>query len=1565
MFLSKLPGAAIARALAAASLVLAIVMGSMPTASAQTAAIIPPSENHRWMGAMAEAYPRYGELKLSEALFPGAHDAGTFELNAAFSPDLPALAALQFFVPLQLLYGEIEKWSRTQNGDFTEQLRGGVRYLDLRLCRPIFAGDPVRFCHGLYGTTLESGLDQIAAFAADAAHSKEIVIVNVAATHGFSPELMTSTKQLIKTKLGGRMFQLPSSGGAAATLKSVWDSGKSLIVLADADGDGFWSRGWSSGAWPGQLDLATNDLAWLRNTVVANLACRCNSTVTTTPVGDHMFFTLEIQSTSDVPQQITNTWYQKAYPFGDQEGATDVTSGFINPAVLDKAHRNQNIIVTDFATEHGFVENIKNLTVAKLDLLHGKVAGRAYLSRTESPSSTFAAFMTTSSNGTHFGYTTPIQHGLDQIAPIYPTVAHFGNRLFAGDLKVTSIEEDFLTNTRTWNDGGTGFAVDLNAPGLPTGFSLPASYANAYGKLYVAWTALNGTMHYRSSTDGVSFPAANVHATGFSSSGVPVLATRMGMLYMVWMSPSGLLDYALIEIDGTFTKLGTVAGNLQARPAATGFGSDLIFAWSDKTDRKIRVSAVNPATGLQESIVTLSDMTDAPPSLAVFKESVVLAYTGQDKRRYTLVSSDGVTFPAADRSVEEPAFESTLAPPTLHAWGDRVNVTVGEMVSHGRIITPGTWTREDVTVTFSCEAPVTGVYGFLVDNGGAALDFVEGDVISVRISNPGQSTSVTCVDLSGNAASATADVKIDRTPPQITYLSSTPARPASGWHKTNVTAKFSCVDHESGVEQSQVEDVLEEGRSQLAFGTCVDKVGNSVGSNSTEIFDIDKTPPTVFVTGRTPAPNAYGWNNTAVNVGYFVSDALSGVSGDSISGVMFTNEGANQHRLVTVTDVAGNSANIDLKDPAAPINIDKSAPGWAQPLSITFHKTGPGPYEIFFGTNAIDVLSGLLSTVCDHPPGSLFPGGTTLVWCTATDKVGHTSTKSVSITVVVHNAAPAISVVAGGGPIDEGGSATITVTASDPDGDSINYAFDCNGDGIYEIAPQAGPTASCAFSDSGSRTVNVRVTDWSVAASSSTTVIVNNVAPSAVFSHSGPVDEGSSFMLTLSGATDPSSVDTSAGFTYAFNCGTAYGVFSPSNTVACPTAGSGAVNVRGKVRDKDGGERDYSASVTVKGIPPAITVPAIVSGSATGPDGATVEFDASALDALDGDVAINCSPASGSTFPLGKTTVTCTAADTRGNSASEHFDVIVSDVTGPRLTLPASFVSETGVAVAYVVSASDDVDGPVAISCAPLTGFIAGGGPITVDCSARDAVGNATPGSFVVTGVDTTKPVVSVPADITVDAANAMGAVASYAAVTASDAPNPEAPVLSCSHASGAVFPIGTTVVTCTARDASANIGTASFSVTVTDITTPGAMHGAGFVRQDGSKYDFAFRVEERAGERGKFTLDVRDERPRKGRSSDDRFVAHDITFIAFSDDPTNRAGRPRRPQVDTVRFSGTGSWNGANGYRFEVVAADEGEAARHRESVSITIWDSSGTIVAHVQGTLSGGYVQSQRIRH
>ena len=184
---------------------------------------------------------------------------------------------------------------------------------------------------------------------------------------------------------------------------------------------------------------------------------------------------------------------------------------------------------------------------------------------------------------------------------------------------------------------------------------------------------------------------------------------------------------------------------------------------------------------------------------------------------------------------------------------------------------------------------------------------------------------------------------------------------------------------------------------------------------------------------------------------------------------------------------------------------------------------------------------------------------------------------------LVLNRAPSVSA---GGPytVAEGGSTGLSASGSDPDGDALAYAWDLDDNGTFETT---GQSPSFTWDDGpATRTVTVRATDPSGATATATaTVTVTNVAPTATFTAPDTAPTGT-FTLTFTGQTDPSTADTTAGFAYAFDCGSGYGAFGSSASATCSAPTAGTRSVGGQIRDKDGGVTEYRDTVVITAVPP-------------------------------------------------------------------------------------------------------------------------------------------------------------------------------------------------------------------------------------------------------------------------------------------------------------------------------------------------------------------------------------------
>ncbi len=133
---------------------------------------------------------------------------------------------------------------------------------------------------------------------------------------------------------------------------------------------------------------------------------------------------------------------------------------------------------------------------------------------------------------------------------------------------------------------------------------------------------------------------------------------------------------------------------------------------------------------------------------------------------------------------------------------------------------------------------------------------------------------------------------------------------------------------------------------------------------------------------------------------------------------------------------------------------------------------------------------------------------------------------------------------------------------------------------------------------------------------------------------------------------------------------------------------------------------------------------------ATSASGAVVTYTSPATsDAVDGAGSASCSAASGTTFALGTTQVTCTKSDAAGNAAiPTNFDVIVQDTTAPVIALVGSDPVSVEYGSVYSdagATASDSVDGNISASVIKTGSVGANVGTYTLHYNISDAANNA------------------------------------------------------------------------------------------------------------------------------------------------------------------------------------------------------------------------------------------------
>lgn len=254
----------------------------------------------------------------------------------------------------------------------------------------------------------------------------------------------------------------------------------------------------------------------------------------------------------------------------------------------------------------------------------------------------------------------------------------------------------------------------------------------------------------------------------------------------------------------------------------------------------------------------------------------------------------------SDHDGIDDACDGDIAPPPADTVPPKVTGAVDRQPDHNG------WYNHDATISWSANDPDPS-------SGGPTLPAPT----LVNLEGDNTYTSDESCDSAGNCARGSLDLKLDKTPPEITYTVD-PVPNATGWNNGAAVVHFACTDALSGVESCTGPiTVSGDDGSYIVTGTTSDNAGNTAGVNL--VVNIDATAPRV-TNLLSSQPNQNGWYNQDVTITPSCSDNLSGVASCS-QAVTISQEGAHQDATSSATDFAGNTVSA-----TATVNLDKTVP---------------------------------------------------------------------------------------------------------------------------------------------------------------------------------------------------------------------------------------------------------------------------------------------------------------------------------------------------------------------------------------------------------------------------------------------------------------------------------------------------------------------------------------------------------------------------------------------------------------------------------------------------------------
>jgi len=993
--------------------------------------------------------------------------------------------------------------------------------------------------------------------------------------------------------------------------------------------------------------------------------------------------------------------------------------------------------------------------------------------------------------------------------------------------------------------------VDSTAPQL----SLPADiYAEATG---VQTTVAMGTATASDLVAGAVTPTNNARTS------YPV-----GTSLITWSAVDSYGNRATgtqrIVISDTTAPTLIVPADIYTE--ATGLQSTVAIGTATATDlvsRQLTPTSDAAATFPVATTVVTWTITDSYGNSATGTQNIIV----QDTTLPTLTAPASITVAAVD------AYGTPNSDPTIAAF--LIGATASDTVSGNVLVThddPATFPPGTTTVTFSA---VDGANNTATATATVIVTDQTAPVVTapanVTVAATGQITPVTEPNIQAflNAASASDNVDGALTPTNNTptsfpfgtftiTFSATDAVNNTGTASATLTVQNRTAPTVTAPANVTVSAIDATGTSAahttiaafLNGATSLDLLGNQLtpthnaptqfplgtttvtfsatdayantGTATATVTISDQIPPVVTApTAITVAAlDGYGTPATDPSIDAFLNGTTA-TDNINANPSITHNAGAQLPLGVTTVTFSANDGYGNIGTATSTITInDLTAPVVTAPVDLYQEASAPlTPVALGAATVRDNVDIGLTATT--SKAGS-FPVGTTIITWSATDAYGNIGI-AIQRVIISDTTAPLLNI-----PVDVYVEATGTLTTVATGAATASDLVD----GIItptSNAPTTFPvgttsvtwTAVDAYTNTATAMQNIVVQDTTAP----TVTAPANITVAAVDA-TGTSASNATIAAFLTAATANDLVNgnvlpTHNGLT-TFPVGTTTVIFSATDGQANTGTATATITI-------------IDQTNPVVTAPTNITVAAL-DAYGTPASNATISTflgAATANDNVDGTIVpSNDAPAQ---FPLGVTTVTFTATDAYGNAGSATATVTVQNQSAPTVTAPANLTvaalnaSGTAASDPYITvflngaTAVDLLGNVLTVSNDGLTQFPLG--ITTVTFSATDSYTNSGTATATITINDQTLPVVTAPAAITVAAVDGYGTAATDSTITtflngaiATDNVNANPTI---SNDAAAQLPIGTTTVIFSANDGYGNIGTATSTITIADLTLP------------------------------------------------------------------------------------------------------------------------------------------------